>query len=255
MTIRPVKPGGWAKGMVPRAAELAQIDERLSTFGLDSEGPDTVTGVLSLTQDPAHPGTHPQIVTGAGSTVQVTNGRVDTKNGGRFILGDGDVPEFVSPVTRRVRISSLEACRSAYTSGPAGNSLSVVGGIGITSAVAGSQDVTFALPKPHDGATLTSLKVWLYFTDPSVASISYTAILTRVTAATGVASTVVMGTASATASYSAIPQAVTLSGLVSNVIDLSTYDYSLFWRSPLLGVALTAIELNFGSIGDEGFTQ
>ena len=60
--IFPVKPGGWAPNMVPRATEFAAIDELLATRGVDaSPSGDAITGRLSVSQDPLHIGTTPQM--------------------------------------------------------------------------------------------------------------------------------------------------------------------------------------------------
>lgn len=271
MAIPPVKPGGYGPLDVPRAAELAQIDERLAARGLDSLGADTVTGTLSLAQDPNHPIVHPTF-SGGGCSVSAAGAIISTVpgSGGRLVLGDNDYPTYTATRSRSIYVSALEACRSSPAIATSGNKLVVDQASGGVYAAAYS-DFVLPIAKPHDGATLFELFVYCFYTaSPTIQASVTNLILVRWGVAVGYSgggSPVILGQyAPGALGYNAgLPITLAMGGgfngvtFTNNVLDLQTYSYGIFVRfaSPPTGANLvfTGYRINYTAIADERFTQ
>lgn len=266
MAIKSVKPGGYGPNQTPRASELAQVDERLATYGLDASiAGDTVTGVLSLEQSPYALGTHPKITAFGDVRASHADAKIETANGGRLVLGDGDVPQY-NPATRtrKVRVSFLEAHRSnphlssgIVDSGDASVVDPASGGIYSAPPGFGAA-YHLTIEKPMDGAALSSVRLWFYFRDDPGSTINVGVVIGREAVPVGgVTGLTVMGGNAATYGYvSGTIQTLNVTGLVSNTIDLQTYTYFLQMTSCVSQfIVYTAYELNYTSIADERFTQ
>jgi hypothetical protein len=271
-TIRPCS-SGYAQNMVPTAPAIAQVDAQLSEFGLDgSPSGDTVTGVLSLQQDPTRPSFHPSI-TGS-FTVSAAGAVVGTGPAGSLVCA-GTIPTYSATRTRRVRFSPLELTRSqrtlsgsTITAGNAPEIDSTTGGVTQSayftpgfSGFPGAQ-MSFPLTKPHNGATVTSI-VFYYYWDtivPVVSLNSGKASYVKVNVATGAVTTIGSQTYPSSFSFQ-VPQSVTISGL-SDTMDMTTYVYRLAIQDLSVGGSseqpnpiYTGLEVNYTSIADESFSQ
>lgn len=280
-TIRPVVAGvGYHITRVPQAAEFAQIDYQLATYGLDSVGADTVTGNLSLQQDPDHVGFGPSItgsffVGDTGGAFAVAG----TGPAGSLVCSGTSVPAYSSGRLRRVLISMLEATRSAtHLSGAIvahGNAIVIdsnTGGITTASSVdtneiGGAAEITIPLTKPHDGANFFAATLYWYV--PSLPhfqpSLNGAFRLESISLALNAVS--VIGTATITAPATPAAwwnngqvQSLTISGL-STAVDLTDYTYRFVIVEPACGPSQvpypvwTGIAVEYSSITGEGFTQ
>jgi hypothetical protein len=273
MAIKPVRPGGWGPNFISTPPEPAQIDQRLAAQGLALAG-DTVTGTLSVVQDPLHPGTFP-ILTGS-ATVTAAGAVMGTgPNGGKLVCS-GSVPTYSANRTRRVRFSPLEVTRSA----PAFSGTDITAGYpavidpvsgGIMSAPGHTTqgfgflpDCQFGIPitKPHDGATLDSVTVYYFFTGSTSLIVYASGRLTvrKVNTTTGATTTFGPSASFPTALSPAntILSDATLTG-INDVIDLTSYVYRVIVQLPAYSTSnnfiWTGVEVNYKTIIDERFTQ
>lgn len=273
MAIPPVKPGGYGIGDVPKATELAQIDERISQRGLDSVGDDTLSGTLSIQQDPLQLGVvAPTLTMGTGSSIKISAGQLETKNGGRLYLGAtglgaNDWPGLSPAHTRTIRVSALEACRSAphITLGvvDAGNALGVYGnGIGIYTLVHDSGGtIHFSIPKPNDTAVLSTIRVWFFCPVLPTAVSDFSIIFGKRAVSGSVVPTSIASNATSFADVNAqynngLPQSISLA--VTETIDLPGHTYFLqLIEDMTIGNQLvyTAIEYVYSTVSYENFTQ
>lgn len=286
-SIRPVVSGvGYHQGRVPKSEEFAQIDQQLATYGLDACGDDTLTGNLSVQQDPNHPALAPSISGNFGVTA---SGAVAGTGAAGSLICTGSVPVYwniggnvAAPRTRRVRISMLEATRSnphfsasVLANGNAPLVDVASGGITtITSAttnqMAGAAEITVPLTKPHDGAQFDSMSLYYYVPGKPAAppGLNGTFRLESVDLSTGAVVTLggtlanIPATGSADAWWAlGQPQVVTVSGM-SATINLSAFAYRFVISEPacvpptqLPFPVWTGIEVNFKNILDERFSQ
>lgn len=282
--IRPVISGvGYHVNRVPRAEEFAQIDQQLSTYGLDITG-DAVTGNISVQQDPNHPGFAPSFT---GSFTASAAGAVVGTGAAGSLVCTGSVPVYwnvagnvAAPRTRRVRISMLEATRSVphvassiITKGNAPLIDAATGGIttsqiGFTNGIGGNAVITVPLTKPHDGAQFASCKLYYYVpaqpqVPPSLnGSFSLVQVALNTNTATTIGSvTIPNGTTAAGWWNNGQVQSVTISGL-STVINLSNDAYRFHIAEPACNTTTQVpfpvwlgIEVNYQQILDESFSQ
>lgn len=259
MAIAPVKPGGWARYGVLRSSEFAQIDERLSTFGLDAIAADTVTGKLSFQQDPTHAGIHPTITINGGGflELQAANARIRTANGGRFVLGDGDVPTYSATRSRRVKIPLIDAGMSSSFGGSHGNQALVHRPSGGLTSASSYAQFPLSLPKPQDGATIADITVYFFFTDPTIVGANV-GLQIATWPTSGVQSLVIIGGASATYNYAggavqtlfvnAFSSPIVLALATQRVAMLLQPDFADKWVG-------TAYEVHYTGVAGEGFSQ
>lgn len=280
-TIRPVKSGvGYAINDTPQAAEFAQIDQQLATYGLNSVAADTVTGTLSIQTDPLHTST-PATLTG-NFNVTASGAIAGTVPGGGTIgVYNGSYPTYSAARPRRIRMSLLELTRSEPTGSPlAAGNIPVIdpatGGVTQTPvgaliatqgfATAGAAQITIPMTKTHDGATIASVVLYFYWPvlPNTVHTLTGKFALQKVTVATNALTSignVTFPTSASTSAPAGTPHPVSISGL-SEVIDLSTYVYRFLIQDPAVngsnetpGPIYTGIEINLTTIGDERFTQ
>lgn len=283
---------GYAKWYSVQASEWAQIDSQLSAFAADRFGGCIVTGTWLLAQDPANPGIHPSITSGfAVSGVDPTTGApsvIGTGPAGTFLLNNKPA-QYSAPRTRIVRFSPLEAMRltTAISGGVIQRATPAVvdpatGGLAQAIKSLAADPVPFALAKPMDGATITSLRFYFYV--PSVPASTTGSLLFglyRIDVTTGAAGYVgynqvnIPSPATWYANGQAQSLALTTSagtgplgstgfgllGAGSNILNLSAYTYLLQWQGPATGSApylpapiVTGIEITY-SYSDERFTQ
>lgn len=270
-TIRPAT-SGYAQSMVPTSAAFAQIDEELSEYGLDSGNGaaspsttlDTISGLISVSQDSLHPTVHPGFTTSNPVTVTGVNSVTGAPSvaasvlgsGGRLVCGativDGastDVPKYTSDRSRIVQLSFLEACYSAphynYNNNyvDAGTPYVVVSltmGIQRSTQTPGAVQLSFDVPitKPHNGATISQILVYCYLsvaptsfgTTPPAEVILYQTDITT-GAATAITNGTLPGTNVATYFVNGAVQTITITPTPpALVVDLTQYTYSLHVR-------------------------
>jgi hypothetical protein len=277
--IRPVVAGvGYAQNYTPQAVEFAQMDAELATFGLDATAADTITGTLSL----QNTGTSTPNVTLEGAAAVATGGGggiIGTVLGsrGRLVLGAGDVPTYSTPRVRTVRMSLLETARvdglyynTGVDNGVVVDSLSggitVVAGVGALNIGANNR---FHIPisKPHNGATLTTVRVYFFLRAVPVTLPTLPFLLVWRESPAGVINAFSSGdrfTAASSVAYynNGGVNVLTGTGFTNNVIDLSSYAYTIELLDDSNVVAVpnakpiyTAIELDYTAIGDARWQQ
>jgi len=284
MSIKPVRPGGYAQNMVPTAVELAQIDQRLSTYGIDTlPAGDTVTGILSLKQDPLNPGTHPKMTGTLSPTV--AGAVAGTGPGGGSLICSGSVPTYTAARPRRVRISPLELMRSSPTGSPITSGCAPVvdpqsGGVtqGLTTTLA----YFFPITKPQDGATFLSFVAYYYVPNlPAATSGQMQIIAYRRNVLTGALdllgeNQVNKSGSPATWYANGAPQSIQVSTTVGTIpignvtfaphgtdpIALATYSYIIGVGGTGWGVSgdlplpvITGVEINYANVLDERLHQ
>jgi hypothetical protein len=266
--IPPVKPGGYGPLDVPRATELAQMDELVADRGLDSEGADSITGTIGLDQDPNNLTDHASVtLTGANANVAAAGA---TLGGSNLLLGDGDYPLYTAPRGRKVLIPCSEYGRSSYPSQHQQYATDPASG-GIQSQyVAGSDSFTLPLVKPHDGAVFGLVK--LYFFLPALPTTVFG--LSQITltlykfqlagseSGTQIGPGVALPTPASAAAYynGGAPQALSFDYTFEDeVLDLSSwrYHFDISDDNAVYGFhpVYTALEVNYASIADERFYQ
>jgi hypothetical protein len=252
VTIRPVKSGvGWRKLYTPTTSELAQLDQLLATYGLDSEG-DFLSGPLTAL------GTWSTAAAPSGLVGLIGSGIQARTAGGSIILGDNDYPTYSPARTRSVVIPCAEACFSDALDGWSVDSNSL--GLFQDPYAAGAS-IFVPLTKIHNGATISS--VTLYFFSPSAVSVpsqypSFSISRQQISTNTSTA----LGFATFGGPY--VPgtvQSLTISSLSSNVVDTSTYRYFFQINDDNNNVAgplktrFTGIRVNYTAIADRRFSQ
>jgi hypothetical protein len=268
MAIPPFKPGGYGPNDTPHAAELAELDAKLATRGLDSTAADTATGTISALGAWTTTAGKTVLVSGLGTSAQTTLG-----SGARFVLGDNDYVQYTASRTRTVFIHPTEAAFSFVQGDQYRIDDTNLSGTGATYGLqnqSGSGTVTLTVPiaKPHDAATIT--QVVAYFQVPVsilggvVPASLPTLVLGRRAISTGaftsVASTTFGTPASPTAYYNAgAPNTMTVNPGSNNVEDLTTYDFAIQVTddsSPLARrIIWTGFKIVYGSIADNRPSQ
>jgi hypothetical protein len=266
--IRPVMAGvGYAKNMTPQAAEFAQIDQQLSAYGLDGSSSDVLAGRMSLAQDPQNLGTAPTLTTSGSIAVVVESGGVIGSvlgSGGRIALGAGDVPTYSPSRSRTVRMSMLEAARVDDASALVVDPTS--GGVTAGSGAGALNQFRIPIAKPHDGATLSTVRVFFFLrSEPSALAVTMPFMRVYREDLSGNVVTFSAGdsypTPASTELYYNNGQALTLTGTTysNNVINVALYTYTIALvddNGPVDSRPIyTAIELDYTAISDNRWTQ